>query len=132
MTTPSGTLAVDLGLRCGLAFFESNGTLLRLSARQTTSLYDFQPFSEFPGSGDPIDVGLSAGVGATLVHPSPERWRGDMLLPREQLNSASAKAAARVLAQKIISERAGRGAPKFSTDTAEAICLGYWAISAAP
>ncbi|MEO1583928.1 MAG: hypothetical protein AAFR96_05055 [Planctomycetota bacterium] len=62
--------------RLGYSTPINNKNILRLSARQTTSLYDFQPFSEFPGSGDPIDVGLSAGVGATLVHLFDRRLSG--------------------------------------------------------
>lgn len=42
--------------------------ILGISLNQTSNFYDFQPFSEFPGSGDPLDYALAANVGVSLVH----------------------------------------------------------------
>lgn len=49
-------------------------TILGISHNQTHSFYDFQPFSEFPGSGDPIDYGLAANFGLSLIHIYDRQW----------------------------------------------------------
>ncbi|MEO0814791.1 MAG: hypothetical protein AAFY60_18150, partial [Myxococcota bacterium] len=114
MTSRSGTLAVDLGLRCGLAFFESDGTLLWFRSHHFANVSALKRAvhgiirEAMPTTvvveGDSRLAAIweksALKLGASLVHPSPERWRGDVLLPREQLNASSAKAAARNLAQK--------------------------------
>lgn len=48
--------------------------ILGISLNQVSSFYDFQPFSEFPGSGDPIDYGLAANVGVSLIHIYDRQW----------------------------------------------------------
>ncbi|MEO1175216.1 MAG: hypothetical protein AAFX94_24645, partial [Myxococcota bacterium] len=70
----------------------------------------------------------AAKLNPAVLHPSPERWREELLLPRDQLSGVEAKAAARTLALKLIEKHAPRGATELRTDTAEAICLGYWAL----
>ncbi len=52
-----------------------NQNILGVSLNQISSFYDFQPFSEFPGSGDPIDYGLAANIGLSLIHIYDRQWR---------------------------------------------------------
>ncbi len=142
----SGILAVDLGLRCGLAFFEADGTLAWFRSHHFANVAalkravyglvrDANP-SLVVVEGDSRLAAIweksALKLGASLVHPSPERWRRDVLLPREQRSSAVAKASAHTLAETLIAERAANGATELRTDTAEAICLGWWAFKELP
>lgn len=138
----SGVLAVDLGLRCGLAYFEDSGTLVWFRSHHFANVGALKrAVYGLVRDADPAVVVVEGDrrlaaiwersalkLGATLVHPSPEQWRRDLLLPREQTSSAVAKASARTLAEQIIAERGVAGATELRTDTAEAICLGWWAL----
>ena len=68
---------------------------------------------------------------AVQVEVSPDAWRRELLLPKERRNGNSAKAAARLIARQVVSERGGDGvvrhAGKFPTDAAEAVLIGYYA-----
>jgi hypothetical protein len=68
------------------------------------------------------------GVAARQVHA--EQWRRALLLSRQQRNGRQAKQAADDLAREIIVRS---GAPKPTSlrhDAAEAILVGWWALSA--
>lgn len=45
-----------------------NKNIIGVDFSQVSSFYDFQPFSEFPGSGDPIDYGVAATIGVSIIH----------------------------------------------------------------
>lgn len=139
--TPS-ILAVDLGLRCGLARFHSDGNLdwfrsqhFANVAAVKRAVFDIIHSAEVQilvVEGDKrlaaIWQKIAEKQDLAFLHPSPERWRTDVFVPRERRRGSDAKAAARVLAEKIIlgSGVARRHSP--TTDAAEAICLGHWAV----
>ncbi|MEM6274302.1 MAG: hypothetical protein AAF735_03580 [Myxococcota bacterium] len=138
-----GILAVDLGLRTGLARFSADNRLSWFRSHHfanTTALKravygivrDAEPYLVVvEGDRGYASIWEKAALkwGAEVSHPSPERWRADLLLPREQVSAEEAKAAARVLARRIIEDHGESRATELRTDTAEAICLGYWAMS---
>jgi hypothetical protein len=137
-------LAIDAGLTCGLAAFAlTDGRLL---------WYRSQNFGSFPrlrrgapailaattgvvlmvveGGGNIADPWLKAaahlGIAATNV--PAERWRSDMLLPRQQRSGVVAKQHAQKQARHHINQHADQRAKSLRHDTAEAIMLGEWAI----
>lgn len=52
-----------------------NKNIFAFGLSQVSSIYDFQPFSEFPGSGDPIDYGLAANISASIIHIIDRQWQ---------------------------------------------------------
>jgi hypothetical protein len=71
---------------------------------------------------------LAQKRGAAILRVAPEQWRMAMLLPRDQRDGATAKAAAVRLAHEIIAASDARR-PKTALvdDVAEAIVIGAWA-----
>lgn len=71
---------------------------------------------------------LAEKRGARVVRVAPEVWRPVMLLPREQRDGATAKAAATRLAHELIAASdAKRPKTALVDDVAEAIVIGAWA-----
>ena len=136
-------LAVDLGLRTGLAVFSDDGRLRRygsqnLGSRErlrravggiVTSVADV---AWLVAEGDRAlfriwqRAAQRAGAQATLV--APEVWREALLLDRDRRDACSAKAAALKMAAWIIRCAAGSKPKTLRHDAAEAILIGvYWA-----
>ena len=141
--TPS-LLAVDLGLRTGLAAFARDGRLVwarsqnlgtrtRLRAAANAVL-DGLPGVErlvLEGGGDlaRLWVGVAERRGLRVRVIDAGVWRRALLLPREQRSGADAKAAADGLARAVIAW-SGAPAPKGALrhDAAEAVAVGLWAV----
>ncbi|MEM6531178.1 MAG: hypothetical protein AAF654_01075 [Myxococcota bacterium] len=135
-------LAVDLGLRCGLACYGRDGELKwfrshHFSDRSALKRAAYRIVQDARPEcvvleGDARLAAIWSRVaekqGAIVLHPTPEQWREELLLPRQRQSGTDAKAAARALAIRLIDEHANQGATELRTDTAEAICLGYWAL----
>ncbi len=137
-------LAVDLGLRTGLALYGHDGRLvayrsqnlgtrtrLRRAAAGVLADYDGLEHVVLEGGGDLADLWSAAaqraGLRARIIDAGV--WRRLLLLPRDQRTGADAKAAADALARAII---AWSGAPRpkgaLRHDAAEAIGVGLWGV----
>ena len=143
-TQPTRTLlAVDLGIRTGLALYADTGRLLwylshnygaaaRLRRSIPNLLADLPHLGwlALEGGGD---LALAWITEARRKHVdtlqvAAETWRAALLLPREQRTGRQAKRHADRLARRVI---AWSGAPRPTAlrhDTAEAILIGLWAV----
>jgi hypothetical protein len=138
-------LAVDVGVRTGLAVYRDDGRLIwyrsrnfgaaaRLRRAIPALLHDaFDPaYVALEGGGPLADHWASAAErhGAHVRRVSAEEWRSLFLLPREQRTGEQAKRVADVLARRVI---VWSGAPRPTSlrhDAAEAILLGLWGVIA--
>ena len=136
-------LAVDLGLRAGLAQYTIDGQLLRYRSTHFGSLQRLK--KGVPGifkSLGPIQHVVAEGDrnlgeiwqkwahqhGAQFRIVSAEKWRSQLLIPRKQLNRKVAKDEADVLARKIIAWSGLKRPTSLRHDAAEAILIGLWAV----
>lgn len=136
-------LAVDAGLRAGLALYGPDGRLLRYRStnfgapgRLKRGVYgvfrDLPPVGRLvvEGGGTVADPWIREGQRRELpvrqVHAGI--WREALLLPRNRRSGKAAKAEADGLARQVIE---WSGAPRPTSlrhDAAEAILLGLWAV----
>ena len=133
-------LAVDMGLRTGLAIFGPDGRLVSYRSKHFGSLSELRKgvgtiLRESPplgwiwleGGGDIAEVwekqAAHRGIDFRQVHAAD--WRKSLMLPRQQRSGEIAKREADGLARRVI---AWSGAPKPKSDlrhdTAEAILIG--------
>lgn len=141
---PKTLLAIDLGLRAGLALFAETGELLwyrstnfgsrgRLKKAVYGVLRDAGPPHRvvMEGSRDLGAIWRRAAekLGATVEEVSPETWREALLLSRDQRSGADAKEAADGLARQIIAESGAPAPTSLRHDAAEAIAIGWWALA---
>jgi hypothetical protein len=140
-------LAIDLGLRCGWAAFETLGRLVAYGSRHfgsRTTLRKAVPriLEAFPhlarivveGGGDLFVPWQkeAARRGIPVTQVMGEEWRQALLLPHQRRSGAEAKAAADRLARDVI-ERCGAKRPtSLRHDAAEAILVGTWAARLSP
>jgi hypothetical protein len=144
---PPHLLAVDCGLRTGLALFARDGQLLWYRSHHVANRTHLkravrQILGGLPGlrqlavegGGTLADVWLQEaarrGVPARRVHA--EQWRTDLLLPRQQRTGRQAKKVAAELAREIIARAGGAKPTSLRHDAAEAILIGWWTLSAKP
>lgn len=136
-------MAVDAGLRAGIAVFGSDGRLeryrstnfgtpKRLRSGVVSVLRDVGELARVvvEGGGPVAEPWLREaerrGIPAMPVQAGV--WREILLLPRDRRSGAAAKAQADVLAREVI---AWSGAPRPTSlrhDAAEAILVGLWAV----
>ena len=134
-------LAVDLGLRTGLAIFGADGRLQRYRSTNFGSVSRLR--RGIPGVLDGVpDLRCLVAEGdrklfeiwqkeaerrgAVASRVAAEEWRSTLLLGREQRNGADAKRHADTLARRVIE---WSGAPRPTSlrhDAAEAILIGAW------
>lgn len=141
-TEPGHLLAVDMGLRTGLALYGPDGRLKRYRSKHFASrnelrrgissiLRDFPPLDWIwlEGGGEIAEVWQKHAErkGITYQQVQAEDWRPSMMLPRQQRNGELAKREADGIARKII-EWSGASRPKsdLKHDVAEAILLGMY------
>ncbi|MDF1564132.1 MAG: hypothetical protein P1V51_13870 [Deltaproteobacteria bacterium] len=136
-------LAVDLGLRTGLAVFGRDGrllwyrsrnfgTLARLRKAARSILEEAAPLSvvALEGGGG-IALPWEGEVqrrGLVLIQCHAEAWRRELLLSRHQRSGPDAKKHADTLARAIIEWSGAKRPTSLRHDAAEAICLGLWAV----
>ena len=136
-------LAVDLGLRTGLALYGADGRLrwyrsqnfgsnarLRRGAYGVLGGVGGLEHLVLEGGGTLAELwakeGQRRGVRVRVV--DAETWRARLLYPRERRNGADAKAAADGLARRVI-EWSGAARPtSLRHDAAEAILVGLWGV----
>ncbi|MDB4887000.1 MAG: hypothetical protein JWN79_2438 [Gemmatimonadetes bacterium] len=134
-------LAIDLGLRTGLAIFGNDGRLQRYRSQHYATQGTLR--RAVPGileAAPSVTALVIEGGGALLgvwereaarrhldvIRVTADEWRPALLLPREQRSSSVAKRTAGELARRVI---AWSGAPRPTSlrhDTAEAILIGLW------
>ena len=144
-----GVLAVDLGLRTGLAYFDERGRLrwfrsqnmgsiTRLKRAIPNVLDECDPLERVVVEGDrhlgELWQKACERRGATFSFVTPETWRAALLLPREQHSGVDAKDAADKKAHALIEDAIAAGSDvrrprtRLVDDVAEAICIGAWAV----
>ena len=147
-------VAVDLGLRTGLALYSDDGRLLEyehaifeseegLQASCVKLMADWE--AKYQSHGDKsyhithvaiegADVALRSvwrSIVEDVLHcqmllVKPEEWRSDLLLAKEQTSGEAAKEASRLIARQLVADYGGMlHEGKFPTDVAEAVLLGY-------
>lgn len=145
MSTGTGghLLAVDAGLRCGLAFYSQTDTLTWYRSSNFGSLSRLRQavytiLRELPdntvvvleGGGQIADIWESASRrrGFEFIKISAEKWRALLMFPKQKRTGSEAKRTADTIARRVIK---WAGAPKPTSlrhDAAEAILIGLWAI----
>ena len=136
-------LAVDLGLRCGLARYDDTGRLVsyrstnfgsvsRLRSAVWTILRDAGPPEHLILEGDRTLARhwrrAAERQGCQVHEVSPETWRQALLLARQQRSGADAKEAADELARQVIDWSGAPRPTRLRHDAAEAILIGLWAV----
>ena len=138
-------LAVDVGVRTGLACWGDDGRLrwyrshnlgnaARLR-RAIPGLLDGIPDVAalvLEGGGPLADAWTREGDrrGLDVRQVSAETWRSVFLLPREQRDGATAKHVADRLARRAIQWGGARGPTSLTHDAAEAVLVGLWGLLA--
>ncbi|MBW2504668.1 MAG: hypothetical protein JRE16_08880 [Deltaproteobacteria bacterium] len=136
-------MAVDCGLKTGLALYTLSGQLLsyrshnfgtrgRLKKAVWQILHTTDGLSHLvvEGGGPLADIWLHGGkkLGLRVSQISAEQWRRDLLLPRQQRTGKQAKQVADDLAREVIQLSNGVNPTSLRHDAAEAILVGFWAI----
>jgi hypothetical protein len=139
-------LAVDLGLRTGLALYGSNGRLRwyrshnfgspsRLRQGVPTILREIAGLQRvvLEGGGELAMIWEREALRLKLEvqQISAETWRETLLYQREQRSGAKAKQHADDLARRIIVWSEAKKPTALRHDAAEAILIGLWGVYAA-
>lgn len=136
-------LAVDLGLRCGLALYDGRGQLRWYRSQHFGSRAQLK--RAVYGVMRPIE-GLSAlalegdrGLGelwarlarkwdVEVMYLGAETWRAELMLDRHQTSGQAAKARADELARLVIERGLAPNPTSLRHDAAEAILIGLWGV----
>lgn len=136
-------LAVDIGVRTGLARLDAAGqvlwcrshnlgTVTRLK-RAAHAILAGEPglvWLVLEGGGRLADIWTHAGQarGLQVLQCHAQDWRAAMLLPRHSRHGRQAKAAARRLAAEALARMGRPSRTPLDSDAAEAVLLGLWAV----
>ena len=134
-------LAVDLGVKTGLALYRRDGRLqwyrsqnfgtaarLRRGIRGVLTDIPHLAWLVLEGGGVLADMwGREAErLGIARRRIGAEAWRQRLLYPREQRSGAEAKHRAAAIARQVIVWSEARRPTSLRTDAAEAILIGLW------
>lgn len=138
----SALLAVDAGIRTGLALIDRRGRLLwcrshnlgsmtRLKKAANRMLFEL-PDLEYvvvEGGGQTADIWEHAASKRELTFwlIQADHWRADFLLPKQRQSGHKAKIAARTLVDKITRAEGWSSPTPPRHDAAEAALIGLWA-----
>jgi hypothetical protein len=113
-------LAVDLGLKTGLALFGQDAGIPHLA------------WLVLEGGGPLADVWEreASRHGIPMQQISAEAWRQQFLYLREQRSGIQAKEHAEALARRVITWSQARRPTSLRADAAEAILIGLWGVLA--
>lgn len=142
MATPI-LLAVDLGIRTGLALYGGNGRLISYRSKNFGSVASLRRgaarvLAEAPDlqwvileGGGPL-AEIWAHQAARRAIPvrriAAEDWRGRFFTPNEQRDRRHAKSSADELARRVIEWSNAPRPTSLRHDAAEAILIGLWAV----
>lgn len=136
-------LAVDLGLKTGLALFGENGKLVWYRSHNfgTTDRLRHAVPGILNTTSDLTALAIEGGGnlatvwekeakrrGIMLIQIGAEKWRQLFLYDREQRSGTDAKKYAGEMARKVIEWSAAPRPTALRHDTAEAIMIGLWGI----
>ena len=136
-------LAVDLGLRTGLALYGQSGRLLwyrsknfgskdRLRRGASGVLGEIADLGWLVLEGDRALAEIwereAKGRNVSVRRVSAEEWRSKLLSPREQSSGPKAKQSADEMARKIIEWSGSPRPTSLRHDAAEAIVIGLWGM----
>jgi hypothetical protein len=139
----AGLLAVDLGVRTGLALYGPDGRLKWYRShnfgdagrlrRAIPALLDAEPDLSHlvVEGGGALATAWSTEAdarGLALEWVTAETWRTAFLYPREQRTAEVAKRAADELARRVIGWSGARRPTSLRHDAAEAILIGLWGV----
>lgn len=137
-------LAIDAGLRAGVAIFGPDGRLERYRSTNFGAIPRlkrgvYRVMAEVPGLARVVVEGGGGGYAEPWLREAERRgtpgrvvhveaWRERLLLPRDRRTGVAAKEQADTLARRVI---AWSGAPRPTSlrhDAAEAILIGLWGV----
>jgi hypothetical protein len=136
-------LAVDVGVRTGLAVYRDDGRLIwyrsrnfgaasRLKRAIPALLHEaFDPTYVVLEGGGPLAehwATTSQRHGSRVRHVSAEEWRSLFLLPRDQRSGDQAKRVADGLARRVVEWSDAARPTSLRHDAAEAILIGLWGV----
>jgi hypothetical protein len=136
-------LAVDLGLRTGLALYSRDGRLLwyrsrnfgtpeRLRRAARRLLADIKDLAlvVLEGGGPIADIWVRQATrnGIVIRRIGADRWRKALLYPRQRRSGDQAKHSADFMARRIIEWSAAARPTSLRHDAAEAILIGLWGV----
>jgi transposase len=136
-------LAVDVGVRTGLAVYRDDGRLIwyrsrnfgaaaRLKRAIPALLHEaFDPeYVVLEGGGPLADhwATTSEKHGSHVRRVSAEEWRSAFLLPRDQRSGEQAKRVADGLARRVVEWSDAARPTSLRHDAAEAILIGLWGV----
>ncbi len=148
-------MSVDLGLKSGVSLFNSSGNLIRYEQflfdrenlqedfEEIIRKWEAEVVCENKDEGNSWkithiaieggDTGLlntwaDAAPNHSILRVSPEEWRAELLLKKENQSGSSAKEASRLIARQVVADFGimENHTGKFPTDVAESVCLGMY------
>jgi hypothetical protein len=134
-------LAVDLGLKTGLALFGQDGRLrwyrshnfgtttrLRRGVYGLLTTIPHLAWLVLEGGGPLADIWMREAErhSVRVRQIRAEAWRQQFLYPRQQRTGAQAKSSAEELARRVIVWSQARRPTSLRDDAAEAILIGLW------
>lgn len=141
--TAASLLAVDLGLKTGLALYEHDGRLSWYRSKNYGSTQRLRKdiknmISSIPGLSYIVVEGdrrlaeywerEAVRFGIPVRNINAEHWRKTLLYQREQKSGFQAKLHADMIARKVICWSRLKGSTSLRHDAAEAIMIGLWAV----
>ena len=140
--TERGLLAVDLGLRTGVAYFEGGqlrryrsqnfGSRDRLRRGAYREVMALDGLTHLVVEGDPALARhwrrAAEKRGAKVTRVEPSVWRAALFGSGER-SGAESKELAQAFALRVIEEHGAAKPTSLRHDAAEAICIGYWALT---
>lgn len=136
-------LAVDLGLRTGLAVYGADGRLRSFQSRNfgTSSRLRSAVHAVFAQTGDLAWLVMEGGGplaeiwrreavrrGVQVLQIAAEQWRSELFYQREHRNGPQAKQQALLMARRVIEWSAAPRPTSLRHDAAEAILIGLYGV----
>ena len=136
-------LAVDLGIKTGLALYGADGRLRWYGSRNfgnrvrlrrgIPGILEGEPglaWLVVEGGGDlaSLWMGEADKRGIGIVQTAAEVWRARFLIPRDRRNGSQAKGKADDAARRVIEWSQAPRPTSLRHDAAEAIMIGLWGV----
>ncbi|HNO77063.1 MAG TPA: hypothetical protein PKN33_03300 [Phycisphaerae bacterium] len=136
-------LAIDLGLRTGMALFDdaahllwyrshhyANNAALRRSAHRTLREIENLAVLYIEGGGALCDIWVREAnkLEVHVRNIGAETWRSDLLYSRDQRSGKQAKRKAEDMARRVIEWSDAPRPTSLRHDTSEAILVGLWGL----